>query len=102
MLIPFDLFGRPWVLFRDESNTVACVQDECAHRACPLSIGKVEDGRICCPYHGWEYNGTGTCVKMPSTVYRKDISINTLPSMEADGFVWVWPGTKTPDMVLHP
>ena len=36
----FELFGEPWVLFRDEKGAAACVKDECAHRACPLSLGK--------------------------------------------------------------
>jgi chlorophyllide a oxygenase len=40
-LIPFELLGEPWVLFRDETGAAACVRDECAHRACPLSLGTV-------------------------------------------------------------
>lgn len=40
-LIPFELLGEPWVLFRDETGAAACVKDECAHRACPLSLGTV-------------------------------------------------------------
>ena len=40
-LIPFELLGEPWVLFRDETGAAACVKDECAHRACPLSLGSV-------------------------------------------------------------
>lgn len=95
-LIPFELLKEPWVLFRDEECNPACVQDECAHRACPLSIGKVVDGQIACPYHGWQYDRTGHCVKMPSTVYKSHININTLPVVERDGFIWVWPGTGTP------
>ncbi len=43
-LIPFELFGEPWVLFRGEDGAAACVKDECAHRACPLSLGKVRTG----------------------------------------------------------
>lgn len=43
-----------WVLFRDESGAAACVKDECAHRACPLSLGSVVDGRLQCPYVSWE------------------------------------------------
>ncbi len=41
-----------WVLFRDEHGKAACVHDECAHRACPLSLGSVEAGRVQCAYHG--------------------------------------------------
>ena len=39
-----------WVLFRDENGAAACVKDECAHRACPLSLGAVVAGRLQCPY----------------------------------------------------
>lgn len=52
VMVPLELFGKAWVLFRDASGTVACVHDECAHRACPLSLGKVVDGQLECPYHG--------------------------------------------------
>ena len=34
----FDLFGQPWVIFRDAHGKASCVKDECAHRACPLSL----------------------------------------------------------------
>jgi len=50
--VPFELFGQAWVLFRDAEGRPACVLDECAHRACPLSIGRVVEGTIECPYHG--------------------------------------------------
>lgn len=47
-LVPFDLFGESWVLFRDEKGAAACIKDTCAHRACPLSLGKVTDGQVGC------------------------------------------------------
>ena len=58
-LVAFDLFNVPWVLFRGRDGEVGCVKDECCHRACPLSLGKVVDGRVQCPYHGWEYETNG-------------------------------------------
>lgn len=45
---------------------VAALADRCAHRFAKLSIGKVVDGRIQCPYHGWQYDGTGMCHRMPA------------------------------------
>lgn len=30
--------GQPWILFRDASGGAACIEDCCAHRACPLSL----------------------------------------------------------------
>eukprot|EP00210_Caulerpa_lentillifera_P003116 g2978.t1 len=92
-LFPFELFNRPWVMFRDAFGSPGCLLDECAHRACPLSIGKVANGCLSCPYHGWEYNTKGQCQKMPSTVFRKNVSVDTLPVFEKDGLIWVWPGS---------
>lgn len=91
-LIPFDLLESPWVLFRDENGRPACIYDECAHRACPLSLGKVVDGHVQCPYHGWEYNKEGEVVKMPSTVQCKNLGVSHLRVAEKDGFIWAWPG----------
>jgi nitrite reductase/ring-hydroxylating ferredoxin subunit len=72
--IPFELFGQAWVLFRGADGRPACILDECAHRACPLSIGTVVDGCLQCPYHGWRYNGKGECTKMPSTTLCRGVA----------------------------
>ncbi|KXZ55126.1 hypothetical protein GPECTOR_3g278 [Gonium pectorale] len=99
-MVPFDLFGEPWVLFRDEKGQPACIRDECAHRACPLSLGKVVDGQVVCAYHGWEFNGDGACTKMPSTPFCRNVGVTALPCSEKDGFIWVWPGDGLPAQTL--
>ncbi|GLC43434.1 hypothetical protein PLESTB_001556900 [Pleodorina starrii] len=99
-LVPFELFGEPWVLFRDEKGQPACIKDQCAHRACPLSLGKVVEGQVVCPYHGWEFNGDGHCTKMPSTPHCRNVGVSALPCAEKDGFVWVWPGDGLPAQTL--
>lgn len=96
MMVPFDLFGVPWVLFRDEHGAPTCIKDSCAHRACPLSLGKVINGHVQCPYHGWEFDGSGACTKMPSTRMCPGVGVAALPCVEKDGFVWVWPGDGPP------
>lgn len=101
ILIPIDLMNRPWVLFRDENGQVACIKDECAHRACPLSIGKLVDGKVVCPYHGWEYIRTGKCVKMPSTCFNNNIYVDSIPVVEKDGFIWIWPGNAKPSFEVN-
>lgn len=93
-MVPFELFGEPWVLFRDAEGRPACVRDECAHRACPLSAGTCTDGELQCAYHGWRFNGDGECTAMPSTKFCRGIRVAALPVEEADGLVWVWPGWR--------
>src|SRR5918911_1273677 len=61
----FELLGELIVLFRD-SRGVAAFEDLCIHRGAALSLGWVADGRLTCAYHGWEYDRTGACVKIPS------------------------------------
>eukprot|EP00246_Nothoceros_aenigmaticus_P018464 TRINITY_DN965_c0_g3_i1.p1 TRINITY_DN965_c0_g3~~TRINITY_DN965_c0_g3_i1.p1 ORF type:complete len:419 (-),score=53.39 TRINITY_DN965_c0_g3_i1:100-1293(-) len=98
-MIPIESFEEPWVLFRGKDARPGCVRDECAHRACPLSLGTVKDGRIQCPYHGWEYSTGGTCEKMPSTKFVST-SIRSLPCVEHDGMIWIWPGDATPEITF--
>ena len=90
--VPFELFGQPWVLFRNKFGEPACVRDICAHRACPLSLGKVIDGNIQCAYHGWQYDERGQCVSMPSTISCPNVGVSSMSCKEKDGFVLVWPG----------
>ena len=90
--VAFELFGQPWVLFRTKSGEPACVRDTCAHRACPLSLGKVIDGNIQCAYHGWQYDERGQCVSMPSTISCPIVGVSSMSCKETVGFVLVWPG----------
>jgi phenylpropionate dioxygenase-like ring-hydroxylating dioxygenase large terminal subunit len=60
------MLGQQFVLFRDETGKVHCLADTCLHRGGSLSRGRVTDGNVTCPYHGWQYNGDGRCVVIPS------------------------------------
>ena len=63
--VPFTLLGTAIVLWRDEVGAPAAVIDRCCHRTAKLSKGSCTNGRIACGYHGWEYDRTGACVRIP-------------------------------------
>ncbi|CAI9115370.1 OLC1v1016260C3 [Oldenlandia corymbosa var. corymbosa] len=94
-MIPIDCFEEPWVIFRGKDGKPGCIRNTCAHRACPLDLGTVKDGRVQCPYHGWEYSTDGKCEKMPSTKFL-NVKIKALPCFEQDGMIWIWPGSDPP------
>ncbi|KAL8166117.1 hypothetical protein V2J09_007616 [Rumex salicifolius] len=94
-MVPIECFEESWVIFRGKDGKPGCVKNTCAHRACPLDLGTVNEGRIQCPYHGWEYSTDGKCEKMPSTRLL-DVRIKSLPCFEQDGMVWIWPGNEPP------
>ncbi len=88
----FVLLGERVVAFRDETGPVA-FKDLCIHRGSALSRGSVRDGRLACPYHGWQYDRTGACVHIPSlpegaTIPRKAHAIVFRARIDY-GLVWV-------------
>ena len=58
------LAGTDIVLWRGEGGLAAFI-DRCPHRNYPLSQGRVENGHLVCPYHGWTFSGDGACVEVP-------------------------------------
>lgn len=94
------ILGEPIVLFRDATGKAAVLADRCPHRNVQLSGGCVVDGKLRCPYHGWEFNGEGACVHIPSLAGNDAIPSNakapTYPVVEQDGYVWVWIGDEAP------
>lgn len=88
--------GHNLVLYRTAGGTVVAQSDLCVHRGGALSGGRVTDGCLQCPYHGWTYDSDGRCVRIPAN--RPDVPIprkariDTYPCVERYGFVWVFLG----------
>ena len=89
----FELLGESLVLWLDEVGEPAAVRDRCCHRTAKLSLGKVEQGRICCPYHGWEFDGGGACTKVPQLkpdcAIPASYKVDAFRCTERYGYVWV-------------
>ena len=47
--------GERIALYRGQSGTVYALEDRCAHRQVPLSMGVVEGDVLRCCYHAWAY-----------------------------------------------
>jgi phenylpropionate dioxygenase-like ring-hydroxylating dioxygenase large terminal subunit len=87
------VLGRPVVLFRDGPHLVA-FRDLCIHRGARLSLGHLTpEGHLQCPYHGWEYDRTGQCVRIPACPAEMPIPSTARAlayrTAEAYGVVWV-------------
>lgn len=91
------LFGLPVVVFRTDSG-VAALADVCPHRNVPLSGGRVKDGRIVCPYHGWEFDGEGVCRRVPGLHCSRNVDARAegLHAAEQNGLVWVCVSPEKP------
>ena len=66
--------------------------DLCIHRGTRLSLGRLADDRITCPYHGWAYASGGTCVKIPAhpdQAIPAKARAHTLHARTSSGLLWV-------------
>jgi nitrite reductase/ring-hydroxylating ferredoxin subunit len=95
---PAQLFGMPIVLFRDAQGKASALLDRCPHRNVPLSGGKVRAGELECPYHGWRFDGSGHCRRVPGLCDEAPEAdarqAGPFACVESQGLIWVW---ATPD-----
>lgn len=84
--------GTRLVLFRDRTGAPAALLDRCPHRGVALSLGRVEDGCVQCPFHGWTFDRAGRCVRVPWNPDAKRASLGALAlsTRELAGHVWVY------------
>lgn len=86
------LLDEPIVVWRTADNLPHAMQDLCIHRGTALSLGWIKNDCVVCPYHAWEYNTEGRCVKIPQKV---GVSIPTkarvkrFQCQERYGLIWV-------------
>lgn len=83
----------PLVLYRTKAGDTVCLTDRCAHRAYPLSAGRLVGDSIECGYHGFTFGCDGVCTRVPaqSTIPSR-ARVRAFPVVEKDGWVWVWTG----------
>lgn len=90
------MLGQNFVLYRDINMQVVAFPDLCPHCGAALSKGWVEDGCICCPYHGWKYQSDGTCIEIPTnpsdTPIPQQAHLDAYPVQEQYGWVWLFLG----------
>lgn len=88
----FTLLGQKIALWLDATGKPAAIADRCCHRSAQLSKGKVIAGNLSCPYHGWTFNASGTCVKVPQIAVEmipKTYCVKAYHCTERYGYAWV-------------
>jgi len=90
------VLDEPVVVFRTKDG-VHAFKDLCIHRGVPLSLGKIVDDELMCPYHGWRYNASGMCTRIPAMPADRTIPAKARAiayrCVEAANLIWVCTGT---------
>ena len=96
------MLGQNFVLFRDSAGVAHCLSNVCLHRCGSLGDGWVRNDRVVCPYHGWEFNGSGQCERIPSLgpvqpAITTRARVDAYPVQEKYGLVFVFLGDPPED-----
>jgi len=99
-LRPIRVLGEDFVLFRDDKGALGMVERACPHRLADLAFGRLEDGGLRCPFHGWLFDTRGQCLETPgepegSALHAK-IKTRALPVTEKNGIVFAYLGEGAP------
>jgi phenylpropionate dioxygenase-like ring-hydroxylating dioxygenase large terminal subunit len=99
------LLDERLALFRIDGRPV-CLRDLCIHRGTPLSLGWVEDGEVVCAYHGWRYDASGACTRIPALPADRPIPsrarAEAFLAEERYGILWVCLGEPVADIPEFP
>ncbi len=98
------LIGAPFldgrvIVYRTSDGIAHVKSAYCRHLGADLSMGRLVNDRVQCPFHFWRYDSTGSCVDVPAgdppPPYAK---LFNYPTAESLGIIWAFNG-ETP---LHP
>ena len=95
--VAIGIAARKLVMFRGSSGSPTALDSNCAHMGAELSRGCVLNGRIQCPFHGWEYDEQGRCVHIPAQTEIPAFALQRAhPTIERSGMVFVYLGGRKP------
>ncbi len=95
----FTLLAQDLVIWWEaEAQTWRAFADQCPHRLAPLSQGRIADGLLECPYHGWAFGADGSCQRIPQATAEtapqqsKRACVQSFPTAVQQGLLFVYPG----------
>jgi phenylpropionate dioxygenase-like ring-hydroxylating dioxygenase large terminal subunit len=94
--------GEKLIAWRDSNGKVTVMKENCPHRGVALTTGKIVGGCVQCPFHGFEFDISGTCKVVPangrSAEPPKALHIFTYPTREEHDFIYIWNGEAQADL----
>ena len=99
------ILNEPIVIWRNASGELVAFEDRCIHRLAPLSLGRCEEGRLRCMYHGFLYDRSGCVVEIPGQArVSARLRLRSYPVVERHSWIWVWmaDGASADDSLIPP
>ena len=87
--------GENVVIWCGGNGGVCVAESVCPHLGSdlgPAAGGRVRDGRLVCPFHGYEYDATGQCVATPFAPPPRTTKLRVFETTEILGLIFAWWG----------
>ena len=92
-LIQKQWLGQDIVAWCDNEGTICVAQSVCPHLGSslgPAAGGRVRDGHLVCPFHGFTYDVAGNCVATPYAEPPATVRLKVFDTREILGLVFAW------------
>ena len=98
--------GENIIVWSDENGRICVAEAVCPHLGAdlgPAAGGCVRDGRLLCPFHGYEFDTTGQCVATPFAPPPRTAKLRVFQTQEVLGLIFAWWGIdgRAPQWNLH-
>ncbi len=85
--------GKEIIAWRDAAGTICVADAVCPHLGAhlgPESGGFLKDGKLVCPFHGFEYDISGKCVKATAGPAPPSAKLNRFSVQEINGYIFAY------------
>ena len=89
--------GENVVVWRDGQGRICVSEAICPHLGAdlgPAAGGRVRDGRLICPFHGYEFDLTGQCVATPFAEPPRTAKLRVFETRDFLGLIFAWWGIE--------
>jgi len=91
--------GTSIAVFRTAAG-ISAMDNRCAHQGGPLGEGRVIDGCVTCPWHGWQYRATDGCAPPPFVEKLRTYQVRIVEGVVQVNPVACAPGNAPPPAQL--
>ena len=87
--------GENVLIWCDNNGRICVSESYCPHLGAdmgPDGGGCIRDGRLLCPFHGYEFDATGQCVATPFAPAPKTAKLRVYETQEVNGLIFAWWG----------
>lgn len=95
-LIEKTWMGEKIIVWCDDTGRICVAESVCPHLGSdlgPAAGGRVCNGRLICPFHGYQYDATGRCVATAYAPAPEATRLRVFETREVLGLVFAWWGS---------